>query len=341
MTTKTGTVLAEVAGISTDVVGRLAELWITTAEEFASAAYQNHGRASLAQFLDTTAGEIAQLLAAVEAALPDGVDFAEDDIALALGALPVADVANPDDEPVAFDDLPATVDWRDRLPAVRNQSSRGTCVAHAAVAVREHLMGEGSVTADLSEQFLYWACKERDGYAGAGTWIKTAMEVLVESGVCSEAVWPYNGNVIVGNEGQGPPPAEAGNEAAAQRIDTFTALNATWVDSFRSALAAGQLIAFSVHVFASCQRPHTFRTGDLRLPLPKETDLGGHAMCAVGYVDAADVPGGGYFIVRNSWGEAFGYDGEIAGGYCRIPYAYVRQYGIEACTVGWNQYNSQ
>ena len=33
--------------------------------------------------------------------------------------------------------------------------------------------------------------------------------------------------------------------------------------------------------------------------------MGGHAMCMVGYQDDADVPGGGYFLVRNSWGTAW------------------------------------
>jgi C1A family cysteine protease len=78
------------------------------------------------------------------------------------------------------------------------------------------------------------------------------------------------------------------------------------------------------------QRPNAYRVGDVRLPLPGEKKLGGHAMCMVGYVDDQQVPGGGYFIVRNSWGEAFGYDGEVTPGYCRIPYDYVRQYGMEA-----------
>ena len=120
------------------------------------------------------------------------------------------------------------------------------------------------------------------------------------------------------------------NAAAPNRIVSFTQLNATWVDSLRTALAAGSPVAFSVSVFQSCQRPYSFRGGDLRLPLPNEQSLGGHAMCMVGYVDDAEVPGGGYFIVRNSWGEAFGHDGEVAPGYCRLPYEYLRQYGMEA-----------
>ena len=333
MAHKSGTLLTDVTDFPADAAAQLAALWMTTAEEFASAAYQPGGRSLLAAYLSLASAQVDALIRSVETVLPDGVAFDEEDIPVVLGALPVADVASAADEPLAFAELPTEVDLHAKLPAVRHQGNRGTCVAHATAAVREFLLGEASTSSDLSEQFIYWACKARDGYAGAGTWIKTAMGVLQELGVCPEPIWPYNADGIANNEGQGPPPAEASAAASPNRIVSFTQLNATWVDSLRTALAAGAPVAFSVHVFASCQRPHTYRGGDLRLPLPNEPSLGGHAMCMVGYVDDPSVPGGGYFIVRNSWGEAFGYDGEVAGGYCRLPYEYLRQYGIEAYTA--------
>jgi C1A family cysteine protease len=234
---------------------------------------------------------------------------------------------------LSFADLPVSIDLRTKLPPVRNQGDRGTCVAYATAALREYLLGAQSTGADLSEQFLYWACKERDGYAGAGTWIKIGMDVLQELGVCPESVWPYDAMIVVDNEGHGPPPANAASEAAPFQVAGFTSLNARWIDALREVLANGAPVAVSMDVYQSCQRPYTYRMGDVRLPLPDEAKLGGHAMLLVGYVDDAEVPGGGYFIVRNSWGEAFGYDGEIAPGYCRLPYEYLRQYGIEAFTA--------
>jgi hypothetical protein len=67
------------------------------------------------------------------------------------------------------------------------------------------------------------------------------------------------------------------------------------------------------------------------------TSLGGHAVHAVGYltnlqvvagatlagIDILGVPlaaGGGYFIIKNSWGDGFG-----DGGYVYVPYSYVQQ----------------
>lgn len=55
---------------------------------------------------------------------------------------------------------------------------------------------------------------------------------------------------------------------------------------------------------------------------------GGHAMLLVGYVDDDSVVGGGYFIVRNSWGEEWGENG-----YGKLPYAYVELFATSAATI--------
>jgi C1A family cysteine protease len=52
----------------------------------------------------------------------------------------------------------------------------------------------------------------------------------------------------------------------------------------------------------------------------------------VGYVDDDAVPGGGYFIVRNSWGDYWAADSPEAPGHALIPYAYVEQFSLEAFT---------
>lgn len=334
MAEKQGTALADVAGISSSVIDRLAEIWLTTAEELVSAARQPGGEASLAGYLGLPADQVDALVNAALDVLPADVAFGDEElIELALGALPIEDVASPDDEPASFAQLPEQADLHAAMPAVRNQGGRSTCVAHAAAAVREFLIGADSASADLSEQFLYWACKQRDGRTGAGTWIEFAMAVLQDTGVCPEPAWPYNGAAAANNEGQGPPPAGAAAQAAPFKVLSTGKLQARWLQGLKEALAAGQPVAFSVSIFQSWQNPWTFRHGDIRLPLPGEGDLGSHAMCLVGYADDEAVPGGGYFLVRNSWGQAFGREGEVAPGYCRLPYAYVQKYGWEAYTA--------
>ena len=53
---------------------------------------------------------------------------------------------------------------------------------------------------------------------------------------------------------------------------------------------------------------------------------GGHAMLIVGYDRSGnDSHGGGHIIVKNSWGALWG-----DGGYVKLSYDYVRQYGGDA-----------
>lgn len=330
MARKPGTPLAEVAEFPAEAAGRLAALWLTTAEEFATTAARPGGGAMLANHLGLRPEAIEPLMNAAARFIPDGVAFGDDSVPVAFGALPVEGGAIPEEAAVPFAPLPPEVDLHERMPPVRNQGPRSTCVAHAVSAVREFLLGERSRGADLSEQFIYWACKQRDGRPNdPGTWVKTGMEVLKEIGACPEANWPYSGALIPGNEGHGPPPATADREAAALRVADVRALSPTSVDSLRAVLAEGAPIAFSVWVFDSSAYRYTYDVGDLRLPLPGEEKYG-HAMCMVGYVDDAETPGGGYFIVRNSWGPEFGIKGQVAPGYCRIPYEYVTRHGLEA-----------
>jgi len=230
--------------------------------------------------------------------------------------------------------LPNAVRLMDRMPPVRDQGQRGTCVAFGAVALREFLLGSRD---DLSEQFLYWACKELDSHPGPGTYIHTAMSAFAQYGVCQEALWPYNSQQT-DNEGQGPPPPEANENARRYRLESTRTVEPNLVVHYKHILAGdntvgGMPVTFGSLVFNSWyMSAETHRTGKITLPLPGETSVGGHAWCIVGYVDDEDVPGGGYFIVRNSWGTGWAADSPEAVGHALMPYEYVERYTFEAFT---------
>jgi C1A family cysteine protease len=59
----------------------------------------------------------------------------------------------------------------------------------------------------------------------------------------------------------------------------------------------------------------------------------GHAVLLVGYQDSRDTPGGGYFIVRNSWGTGWGQSCPYGPGYGTIPYQYIANDAWEACSA--------
>jgi len=235
----------------------------------------------------------------------------------------------------AFEDsLPRAVRLFGRMPPVRDQGERGTCVAFASVALREFLLPQPD---DLSEQFVYWACKELDGLPDSGTYIHTAMTVFAQYGACPEAVWPYNPPQTA-SEGQGPPPSTARDAAKTLRLASSRTVEPGLVLHYKQILAGdqgkvGMPVTFGVFVFNSWYMSvETNRTGKITLPLPGEQPSGGHAMCVVGYVDDDTVPGGGYFIVRNSWGAKWAAESPEVPGHALMPYDYVERFAMEAFT---------
>ena len=278
-------------------------VWITTAEEFIGAD-DDAGAQGLADVLGLSTEEITGLLRSSQRCR---ARFFGNGGALAfpgLGAL---------DEEEGLDPSEASVSARfsrpgqpDRPDATGAQPARARHLRCPRLRGRARVpVGPESTAGDLSEQFLYWACKQRDGFPGEGTWIKTAMAVLEDKGICTEAVWPYNPTKIAGNEGQGPPPAGAEEKAAAYRIAKGEPVEPRWVDDLKKALANGKPVAFAVPVYGYWLTEPVRTNGDIRIPLPADKVVGGHAMCMVGYQDDANVPGGGYFLVRNSWGTSW------------------------------------
>jgi hypothetical protein len=226
--------------------------------------------------------------------------------------------------------LPPSVNLQPHPQPIRDQGPRGTCVAHACVAVYEH---KASALGDLSEQYLYWDCKQNDGIPlNEGTWARIAMQLIQRDGVCSEAVWPYNPNIAPGNISQGPPPNNA-IAAALLNCAATIQIAANGVADYKTALNSGHCVAFSIPVFDSWYLPALNRkNGMITLPIPGEIANGGHAMCILGYEDnaAPEYPGGGYFILRNSWSTSWGSASAYGPGYGTIPYAYIAKYGAEA-----------
>jgi hypothetical protein len=229
--------------------------------------------------------------------------------------------------------LPASVNLVPRMPPIGNQQDRGTCVAFAETALHAFALGS---TLDLSEQHLYFEAKQVDGIPTAcGTFLSSAAQVLTGVGQCSETVWRYRNSLTCNDHGTMPPNARS--DAATRKVG-LRPLNPTDVFGMKTELAADRPVAFSIPVFNSwSQSPATWDSGSITMPIPGETSASGHAMVLVGYQDVPsgeDIPpGGGFFIVRNSWDTRWGRNCTFSAGHGMIPYAYIAAYTWEAYTL--------
>jgi len=232
--------------------------------------------------------------------------------------------------------LPRRVSHREKMQPPRAQGKRGTCVAFASVALRESLEPQ---PANLSEQFLYWACKQIDGLPADGTTLTAAQVALKQYGVCLERTWPYEPDERASDVTHGSPPENALSEARQHLLEVTEPVQADLVMHYKSILAGdeggqGRLAVMGTLVFESWYySPEFHRTGKMTMPLPGEMPMPcGHAWAVVGYVDDEDVPGGGYFVLRNSWGARWAPDSPEAPGHALMPYAYVEMCAVEAFT---------
>jgi C1A family cysteine protease len=334
--------LAQVEAISSKVVDNLASLGITDTEQLIAAVAVEGIRSELAKHLKITQKDLDAMADEAEKAVsPSLVNTlktpAEAD--LSLGALePTPEMMAEteaismmvsDEEAVA---LPGAVSWVKKMPKIRDQAARGTCVAFALSALHEFYRKAQNNVQDFSEQHLYYETKRIDGHPNAcGTWQSKAVQVLAQRGQCRENVWTYNPNPPCNNHGTMPSNARA--DAANFKFQT-EAVNPKDVNGIKTVLASGWLVTFSIPVFNSWfQSAETRRTGRITMPIGNESSIGGHAMCFIGYQDDSTAPGGGYFILRNSWGEKWASESPYGVGNGTIPYQYIVNHNWESYTT--------
>ena len=174
-----------------------------------------------------------------------------------------------------------------------------------------------------------------------GSLLRSCFNVLEYRGTCRYALWPYAGVSAAPLFGPGErvtyPPGSDDDAKKHRVLSGLYLLPApNNVDEIRGILAGvngrrPMPVSVTVSFFAGCDgETFTFpQTEETEAGLAaKDEWLGVHGMLIVGYVDSASSPGGGYFIVRNSQGEAWGNRG-----YGKLPYAYVACFALEAGTI--------
>jgi len=206
--------------------------------------------------------------------------------------------------------LPAKVNLRPMCPPIYDQGQLGSCTANAIGAAFEfELLKQKIIDFTPSRLFIYYNERVIEGSVNAdsGAQIRDGIKSINKQGVCTETSWPY-----IITKFKSKPVTKCYTEALKNKLISYHSINND-LNTMKACLADGFPFVFGFSVYDSFESPEVAKTGTVKLPLKTEKLLGGHAVCAVGYDDTLQ-----RFIVRNSWGVAWG-----KVGYFTMPYAYL------------------
>lgn len=213
--------------------------------------------------------------------------------------------------------LPPKADLRRRCPPVYNQGALGSCTANAiAAAVEFERMKQRLSVFVPSRLFIYYNERVIEGTvrSDSGAQLRDGIKSVASLGACPEPEWPYNIARFATK-----PPQRAYADAKLDRAVSYQSVVQD-LSQMKGCLASGYPFVFGFTVYQSFESATVARTGHAPMPQWGERPIGGHAVMAVGYDDASQ-----WFLVRNSWGKAWGMSG-----YFTLPYAYLIQPGLSS-----------
>lgn len=238
-----------------------------------------------------------------------------------LGAMPpkVLAQAAPFQTSLTNVSLPVSVDWRNNngnfVSSVKNQGGCGSCVAFGSTAAAEaiYAIEYGNGLTDFSEADSFFCSSH--GAVCTGWWPADFFQANESRGLVNEVLFPYASAFPNNNTSQSPPscvviPNRKVSEFTYNNIQTTTGLD----DAKVFLTVNGPMAAcFTVYqdFFNYSSGVYTHQSGSV---------AGGHCVCVIGFCDDSSIPGGGYWICKNSWGAGWGMSGffNIAYGQCDI-----------------------
>jgi len=222
--------------------------------------------------------------------------------------------------------VPPSKDLRAAWWKVNDQGSTGSCVGWGTAdgLLRWYFVQAGRVKNNelLAPRFIWSASKETDAYTTQptsfieeeGTSLKAALDVARKFGAVRDAVLPFATGALY------PDDAKTFYALASQlKILTYFNLGTT-LANWKTWLATKGPILTRLDVDAT-RDAATDNKGNM-VEYQPDTTRGGHCVALVGYRKDS-------FIVRNSWGTAWGDNGF---GYASLAYAqaaFTEAYGVQ------------
>lgn len=174
----------------------------------------------------------------------------------------------------------------------------------------------------------------------SGTLLRSCFRVLETRGVCRHVLWPYSpmsGTALSEDVIEFPPGTDEDARKHRFPIGLYFLRSPKNVDEIRGIIAGANgrrpmPVCITLDYFEGCECgefkiPEYDEDGEGRI-VSSRRRKGMHGLLVVGYVDDKKWEGGGYFIVRNSWGSEWGDKG-----YGKVSYAYVECFASEAGTI--------
>ena len=201
--------------------------------------------------------------------------------------------------------LPPSVDLRALCPPIYDQGDLGSCTANGIAACLEFdRKKQGLLDFVPSRLFIYYNERAMEGTINedAGASPRDGIKSVAKLGDCPENDWTYDISKFTVK-----PPANCYYNGLKYRAVSYKRLQT--LAQIKACLASGYICTAGIVVKANF--PMDTVTGNI--PMPKGAVQGGHLVCLVGYNDNKQI-----FILRNSWGTAWGNMG-----YGYIPYKYI------------------
>jgi C1A family cysteine protease len=220
--------------------------------------------------------------------------------------------------PEALGKLPTKVDLRPMCPAVYDQGELQSCTANAIAAAIQFDQTKQQLKQIFtpSRLFIYYNERVMEGTVDSdpGASIRDGIKSVASLGACPEAEWPYDiAQFRVKPSDPCYQDAQLNKAVLYQRVVQN-------LNQMKGCLYSGYPFVFGFTVYESFETPAVAKSGQAPLPGPTEQKFGGHAVVGVGYDDSTQS-----FIVRNSWGPAWG-----MAGYFTLPYAYLSQASLSS-----------
>lgn len=262
-----------------------------------------------------------------------------------MGNFTIPDNDSRNEKPNTFDSLPSEFSWKsylgnDYTTPAKNQGACGSCWAFAAVSCFESVINiawdNPNLDIDLSEQYIL-SCLSKSGSCNGGYPLAAFRNINsisssgnYHNGLIPEDCFPYRADDLI-------PCSDKCDDWEKKLIPL--ADYGSWrpnypedIDAIKSSIMTyGPVVTvfYATSDFARWGIEHQEPTEYYPY---NDQNGANHAVILVGWKDDSSIENGGYWIVKNSWGTNWGYDG-----FFNIEYGSLN---IDNVDINWAKYEA-